>query len=254
MREIFRLWKGAMTFDTPTFSALSKSGDAFRKGFMVLRLVGLLVGLVNGGVQLAQTLSYGSATGEMQAMMGQVEQSMQQGFDIARQYGGEVDPEIEKMILDNLKAGFKIAEDVAKVPTPLPWPWGSILEFLGSTASIPFAWLSSLILYGIFVQIFSRALGGQASVGQFFGSIALARAPHLISVLHFIPCVGLLLGVLAAIWGFLIYVHGTAVSQRFSHGRAILAILLPLIVLFLLFALFVLFLILVAALTSTGQG
>jgi len=166
MREIFRLWKGAMTFDTPTFSALSASGDAFRKGFMVLLLVGLLVGLVNGGVQLAQTLSYGSATGEMQTVLGQIEQSMQQGFDIARQYGGEVDPEIKQMIMENIKAGFKIAEDVAKVPTPLPWPWGSIFEFLGSMASVPFAWLSSLILYGVFVHIFSRALGGQASVGQ----------------------------------------------------------------------------------------
>jgi hypothetical protein len=254
MSEIFRLWKGAMTFDTPTFSALSESGDAFRKGFLVLLLVGLLVGLVNGGVQLAQTLSYGSATGEMQAVLGQIEQSMQQGFDIAKQYGGEVDPEIEKMILDNLKAGFKIAEDVAKVPTPLPWPWGSIFEFLGRMASVPFAWLSSLILYGIFVHIFSRALGGQASVGQFFGSVALARAPHLISILHFIPSVGPLLGVLAAIWGFLIYIHGTAVSQRFGHGRALLAVLLPIIVPFLLLAVFVLFIILVAALTSTGQG
>jgi hypothetical protein len=254
MRETFRLWKGALTFDTPTFSALSESGDAFRKGFLVLLLVGLLVGLVNGGVQLAQTISYGSPTGEMQAVLDQVEQSMQQGFDIAKQYGGEVDPEIEKMILDNLKAGFKIAEDVAKVPTPLPWPWGSIFEFLGRMASVPFAWLSSLILYGIFVHIFSRALGGQASVGQFFGSVALARAPHLISILHFIPCVGPLLGVLAAIWGFLIYIHGTAVSQRFGHGRALLAVLLPIIVPFLLLAVFVLFIILVAALTSTGQG
>lgn len=254
MREIFRLWKGAMTFDTPTFSALSASGDAFRKGFMVLLLVGLLVGLVNGGVQLAQTLSYGSATGEMQAVLGQIEQGMQQGFDIARQYGGEVDPEIKQMIMENIKAGFKIAEDVAKVPTPLPWPWGSIFEFLGRMASVPFAWLSSLILYGIFVHIFSRALGGQASVGQFFGSIALARAPHLISVLHFIPCVGPLLGVLAAIWGFLIYIKATATSQRFGYGQAILAILLPIIVLFLLLALFVIFIIVVSALTSTGQG
>lgn len=98
MSEIFRLWKGALTFDTPTFTALSESGDAFRKGFMVLLLVGLLVGLVNGGAQLAQTLSYGSATGEMQAVLGQVEQSMQQGFNIARQYGAEIDPQVEQMV------------------------------------------------------------------------------------------------------------------------------------------------------------
>ncbi|MBM3134447.1 MAG: YIP1 family protein [Chloroflexi bacterium] len=254
MSEIFRLWKGALTFDTPTFTALSESGDAFRKGFMVLLLVGLLVGLVNGGVQLAQTLSYGSATGEMQAVLGQIEQGMQQGFSIARQYGAEIDPQVEAMISENLKYGFKIAEDAAKVPTPLPWPWGSIFEFLGSTASVPFAWLSSLVLYGIFVHIFARALGGQASVGQFFGSIALARAPHLISVLHFIPCVGPLLGVLAAIWGFLIYIKATAVSQRFGYGRALVAFLLPLIVLFLLLALFVLFMVIVISLTSAGQG
>jgi hypothetical protein len=253
MSEIFRLWKGALTFDTPTFSALSESADAFRKGFLVLLLVGLLVGLVNGGVQLAQTLSYGSATGEMQAVLGQIEQGMQQGFNIARQYGAEIDPQVEKMISDNLKYGFKIAEDVAKVPTPLPWPWNRIFEFLGSMASVPFAWLSSLILYGIFVHIFSRALGGQATVGQFFGSIALARAPHLISILHFIPCLGPLLGVLAAIWGFLIYIKATAASQRFGYGQAILAILLPLIVLLLLLALFVIFIIIVVALTSTGQ-
>ena len=156
MSEIFRLWKGALTFDTPTFTALSESGDAFRKGFMVLLLVGLLVGLVNGGAQLAQTLSYGSATGEMQAVLGQVEQSMQQGFNIARQYGAEIDPQVEQMVGEYLTYGFKIAEDVAKVPTPLPWPWGSIFEFLGGMASVPFAWLSSLILYGVFVHIFSR--------------------------------------------------------------------------------------------------
>jgi hypothetical protein len=242
-----------MTFDTPTFSALSASGDAFRKGFLVLLLVGLLVGLVNGGVQLAQTLSYGSATGEMQAVLGQVEQSMQQGFDIARQYGAEIDPQIEQMISENIQYGFKIAEEVAKVPTPLPWPWGSIFEFLGKVASVPFAWLSSLILYGVFVHIFARALGGQASVGQFFGSIALARAPHLISVLHFIPCVGPLLGVLAAIWGFLVYIKATAVSQRFGYGQAVLAVLLPLIVLFLLLALFVIFIVVISALAGAGQ-
>jgi hypothetical protein len=220
----------------------------------VLLLVGLLVGLVNGGVQLAQTLSYGSASGEIGAAMSQVEQGIDQGLNIARQYGASVDPEIEKMIKDNIEAGIKIGEEVASVPTPLPWPWNRIFEFLGRMVSTPFAWLSSLILYGIFVQIFARALGGQATVGQFFGSIALARAPHLISILHFIPCVGPLLGVLAAIWGFLIYIKATAASQRFGYGQAILAILLPIIVLFLLLALFVLFIVVISLLASQGQG
>jgi hypothetical protein len=47
-----------------------------------------------------------------------------------------------------------------------------------------------------------------------------------------VPVAGPILSVVGAIWGLAIYVVATAVSQRLTLSRALLAVVLPLVVLF----------------------
>ncbi len=54
--------------------------------------------------------------------------------------------------------------------------------------------------------------------------------PQLLNIFQRIPFLGGLLGFIAFLWGLAIYVKATAVSQKMSIERALLAVFVPILV------------------------
>jgi hypothetical protein len=52
MNETLTLIRGALMLDTQVFADLKASPDVFRKGFTILLIVGLMVGLITGLVAM----------------------------------------------------------------------------------------------------------------------------------------------------------------------------------------------------------
>jgi hypothetical protein len=113
----------------------------------------------------------------------------------------------------------------------------------------------------VLVQFFAVLLGGRGTIAQMWGLSSLTVAPHLLDallpILGLIPvaggCLGFLVGLVAFVWGVVIYVKGTAVAHEMSGGKALLAVLLPIILAILLVLLFIL-LIVVLILLGGGGG
>jgi hypothetical protein len=62
------------------------------------------------------------------------------------------------------------------------------------------------------------------------GCTALAALPFILGVIGLTPQLGYWPGVIAFLWGLVIYVKGTAVADEFNIGQAILAVILPILV------------------------
>jgi len=132
---------------------------------------------------------------------------------------------------------LQVRQEVDELPTRLPRPLGRVLEALGNWLSQPFssahlplavasvgAWLG----YGVWVMLAARMLGGRGSLHGFFGATALYVVPHVLDVLRWLPFVGALIGVIAYVWGVVIYIKATQASHSLSFERALIAVLAPL--------------------------
>ena len=244
MKEMINLVRGALLLDSQTFTDLKASPDVFRKGFTLLVIVGLIVGVVVGLVGMVQSLMIDPLAEIAQARTG-LEQMM-------KQFPGD-----SAQILENAEMGFKIAERITKEAKPplLPHPVGVIFRQLGVIVSQPFSWLGSLLLYGVLVQVFAKLLGGRGTIAQMWGLTSLTVVPHLLDALSpllgVIPVAGVivsfLVGLTAFVWGVIIYVKGTAVAHEMSGGRALFAVLLPIIVTVLVALLLVVLLVVLSA-------
>ena len=103
-------------------------------------------------------------------------------------------------------------------------------EAVGQFVSYPFGWMSTWMLYGLLVLVAAKILGGRATVQQMLGCTALAAVPFILGIFGFIPQLGYWPGLIAFLWGLVIYVMGTAVANEFGIGKAILAVILPILV------------------------
>jgi hypothetical protein len=246
MNEMLNLCRGALTLDTKVFSDLRASPNVFRKGFMLILAVGLIVGLVLGLAGMVQGLLSNPA-GDVAQARAAAEESM-------RTFMQDMPPEASQAFFDSYLMGFRIAERiVTETKAPLPHPVPVLLKQIGVVVSQPFSWLGSLLFYGALVHIFAKLLGGRATIAQMLGVTSLTVMPHLLDAFGFIPCLGGLLGLVAWVWGAVIYVKGTAAAQEMTIGRALFAFLLPILVgIFLAVLLIILFVVLIAA-ASGGQ-
>ncbi len=242
MNEIITLFRGALTLDAKKFGDLKAAPDVFRKGFLFVVVVGLIVGIVLGLVATVQGLTTSPA-----AEIAQARQQMESSF------GQFMPPEAAAQFLDSFNMGMRIAERIAREKALLPRPVEVVFKQIGFIVAYPFGWLGSLLLYGAFVHIFAKLLGGRGTIAQMFGVTSLAVAPHLLDALGFIPCLGGLLGLIAFVWGAVIYVKGTATAQELSAGRATLAVFMPIVVAFVLAVLLLLGFGVLIALASGGR-
>lgn len=241
--------KGALRLETVTFESLREAPDGVARGLKFLVVLALAVGLALGLVTFVQTVTSSPQQEVTQAMDG-----MTAAFEQMEQFGvfGQ-DPATTKMILENIRGGMQMGVKIAAVveeSTPAPVAAVRFFEAVGKWLSLPFSWIALWLMWGIFTLIFARLMGGTATIQQMLAVTSLVAAPHVLDALGWVPCAGALIGLIAWLWGFVIYVKATAVANRIDPGVALLAVVLPLLIP-LLFGLAMLFVIVIA---SAGGG
>ncbi len=246
-----------------TLARLADRSDAMFRGFVVIVVVALFVGLpalageVIGGFQPPAIVEPGDVTTGAGASL-----------DLVRPWlrsSGMPESMIDAALLaaeGNSALAAGIAAQVEQLPTALPRPLARTFVGLGHWLSRPFAnvplplataALSTWLGYGVWVMLAAKLLGGRGTLHGFFGATAFFVVPHVLDVFAGVPVVGPLLGLIALFWGLVIYVVATAASHRLSAGRAVVAVFAPVVLLLTLLALFLLALTLWAVVVGMGN-
>lgn len=232
------LWQAAL-LKTAALENLSFDRDAFLRGFLVIVAVSLVAGAPRAVMGLVQALQPGRERVELQSGVRTGLESVRPLLEQAGVPATVVD-EIFQQGQQNAAAGADLSARIDELPTALPQPLAAGLRSLGRWLSGPFsatplplsaAVLATWLGYGLWVMLFSKLLGGRADLGSFFGATAAFAVPHVLGVFTPLPVVGPWIGVVAFIWGLAIYVKSTAVSQRLSVERGLLATILPFLLL-----------------------
>jgi hypothetical protein len=234
MNELFQLARDALVLKDDAFTRLRDSGDAFARGITLLVVIALIVGLVTAAAGFIQQVTAGTPEQQVE----RARQQFLQGIQTARAFsGGSGSEQFWQIFDENVNAGFQMGANIARIAqqtTPLPAPVGDLFKAVGNFLSYPWGRIGGWMFYSILVLIIAKLMGGAATVQEMLGVSALYSIPHLLDALGFIPCAGFLLGVVAFFWGLVIYVKATAVANRFTTGKAVVAVVLPSAVLFLI--------------------
>jgi len=240
MTELLNTIRGAVALDIATFVRFRDREDAFRRGVTILVLVALLVGMVGFAVDFIGGLIKPPFEREMAEIQGGIEQWLQ----FAPQY---MDPEVlagfKEYFLPNFEAGLEIVHKITALPTRLPGGVNLFFDTLGNWVQRPLAMLGGFLGYGIWVMLAAKLLGGKGRLQEFLGTAALSSVPYLLLILERLSCLGSILGIVAWIWGAIIWVVATAVTHGWATpqtteegvveryevnwGKAILAVILP---------------------------
>lgn len=228
--ELFTITKGAIALRDDAYHSLKASADVFQRGLLILIAVGLVVGAVSGTVTFITRLTQSTV-----ADIAEIENFMTMYM---RMFAEEMTPEeqalFEDFVEDYIRMIVEIIRKIEATPTPLPRPIPHLLEALGVFLSTPFGMMSTWLTYGLLVLVCARLLGGRGTVQQMLGLTALAWVPGLLNALGFIPCLGLIIGLVALVWGFVIYVKATAIANDMDMGKALVAVLAPVLTVLLL--------------------
>lgn len=132
------------------------------------------------------------------------------------------------MVLWILRQSAANGETLLEIELALRSVWPFILAYSGydsgwfhlvTLATTPLGLIGHWLLFGIVGHLFARAAGGQGSLGQTLGAMALSNAPRLLYLLTVLPFVSVA-SVLIHVWGVLIAYRGLEVAHELSPGPA----------------------------------
>lgn len=170
--------------------------------------------------------------------------------------------QILSQIEDSAVLAGSIVTRVQQLDTSFPRPFAQGLMAIGQWLSKPFAsspWplatatLATWLGYGVWVMLVAKLLGGRSTLHGFFGATAYFAAPHILTIFSGVPGLGIVLSVVAWLWGLVIYVAATAATHRLSLGRAVVAVFLPILALLAAFSLLLLPMGFIALLSGGGR-
>ncbi len=214
------MFNGALTLNQQLLHNLRESPQVVQRGLLVVLLVGLLVGGVNG---LNYILSGVNPDRQINELRQQLNDAITQR---ALLDNTPEQREVLQLFRENIDPALAIVKSVAELPRPLPRPVGVVLEGFGIFVTQPLGYLGSLMLWVVCTHISARWLGGQGNIQQMLGLGALSVAPHALDALEIVPVLGPTLGLIASIWGLVILTFSTSVAHRLDTGRAAMAVLL----------------------------
>lgn len=231
MNELIANLVGIATLKEPVYVRLRDSKTAMRTGVLTLLTVFLIAGSSQFVMDMLQVAQGGAAQEAVE-----LQEEFRQGLEQAFQFMPEDATQeiVTEQILQNAEVGFAIMADIANLPTPLPRGIGGFFQALGRWLSNPLGHLAAWMSYAIWVLLFAKLLGGKGGVDRFLGVTAMYAVPGLLSFFSPIACLGGLLGLVAIVWGWIIYVKAVQVSQRFDLGKAVLASVLPFLIVFII--------------------
>ena len=133
-------------------------------------------------------------------------------------------------VLQSLRQGTARGEILFEMERTLRSAWPLLLAYSGydsvsfrllSLATTPLGLISQWFLFGLSSHLLARAAGGQGSLGQTLGAVALSNAPRLLYLFTAIPFVSVA-AVLIHVWGVLIAFRGLEVAHELPPGPAAL--------------------------------
>jgi hypothetical protein len=240
------LWNASL-LRSEAFSGLLERRDVFFQGFLVIVVVALLVGFPAFVTKVVAAAQPRDAEARLEQANVEIEKALAQLQPFLSSMpaeGREQLAQLPQMIKPWVTAGAEISN----LPTVLPSPLGALLEAFGSWLSLPFVnagfplagvSLATWLGYGLWVMLLAKLFGGRGTLSGFLGTSALFAVPHVLGFFAWIPCVGTILNLIAFVWGVLIYVKATIVSQELALGKAVLAVLMPMVALVVLILLII---------------
>lgn len=234
------LWNtfvGALLLKNETFLALRARSDVFLRGFMVLLVTALVVGVFTHLGSLIVPALPTPSKAEIEAQATAIYNQQYRGPENLRQV-------YEVYVTDIASLAYDLLTTTPNGGEAGRW-FGAIAGYVGQTLAL--AWTGAfagwMLLAGLVVQLTSRWLGGRAGMAQMLGLTALAAAPQIFTIvtallsylattsgIAVLGTLGSLVGFVIALWGAVIYIKATAVAQQFSAARAIGAIVLAWVV------------------------
>ena len=133
-------------------------------------------------------------------------------------------------VLQSLRQGTAGGEILFEIERTLRNAWPLLLAYSGydsvsfrllSLATTPLGLIGQWLLFGLSSHLLARAAGGQGSLGQTLGAVALSNAPRLLYLFTAIPFVSVA-AVLIHVWGVLIAFRGLEVAHELSPRPAAL--------------------------------
>jgi len=210
--NLWRLCWRALFLREDAYEEMRDTPGPFGRGLLFIILLGAIVaaiGLVGATLEWATTPDIGQLG---QAVM----QSWMQGPWVQG-----IPPEDLSYVRQIFDTTFNVMKNFT--PNPVMGLINIVLNPLG----LVIVWL----VYGLLAHLFARLLGGQASLGQTYGTTALAVSPVALNVFKVLPYVQI--GGLA-VWGTVCNYLAIKSAHQLSPARAFWATVLPFVVLFLL--------------------
>jgi hypothetical protein len=253
----------ALLLRSTALARVAARPDAFLRGLLVILAVALLAGLptaVSGVIA-----GFGPpAVIEPSELQGDLTESLTTIQPWLRSSGvpEAMLDQILGQIEDKVLLAGSIISQVQRADTIFPRPLAQGFTALGGWFSQPFAnspWplatptLATWLGYGVWVMLAAKLLGGRGTLHGFFGATAFFAAPYVLTIFSRVPVLGGILGVVACVWGLVIYIAATAASHRLSLGRAVLAVFLPVIALLAVVAVLFSFMTLLALLSGSSR-
>jgi len=133
-------------------------------------------------------------------------------------------------VLQTLRQGTAGGETLIEIENALRSGWPLLLAYSGydtvgysllTLATTPLGLIGQWLFFGLASHLLARAAGGQGTLPQTLGAVALSNAPRLLYLFTVIPFVSVA-SVLIHVWGVLIAFRGLEVAHELPPGPAAL--------------------------------
>lgn len=186
IREYMRLGVGGLLLETDAFRQQREATDRVKRGFLLVLLVGLLVGFASMIGQIGETLA--SRNRET------VNQTIYDGLTRMPWYVNlhTSTPGFAETFQQNFDTITQVLDMVEGTSIT-----GGVISFVAT----PLLFLATWLVYGLVAHPIARLLGGSGTLGHTLGCTALAAGANLLAVVQVVPFVqtgGIILLVLLA--------------------------------------------------------
>lgn len=235
------LWSASL-LRSEAFTGFRDRRDVFFQGFLIIVSVALLVGMPAFLGDVVKSVQPRTSEAQLEEATTQLERGLKQVEPLL----GFMPTETRQQLTDVtrvIKTWIAAGVEISNLRAVLPRPLGALLQAFGGWLSLPFVesgfplsvvslvtWLG----YGLWVMLLAKLLGGRGTLAGFLGTSALYAVPHVLSFFAWVPCLGSVLGLIAFVWGIVIYVKATLVTQELTVGRALVAVFVPMLAIVLL--------------------
>jgi hypothetical protein len=181
-----------------------------RQGIGLIVLMGLLAGIIPLLANLWQSIAMGTAV------------PLAQAANSVAPLTSAYPPDSPIYILSST------VQTIAGLPSRMPGFLAGFLSSLGVWINTPLSWLTTWIVYGIFVSGLARLMSAANTLQAFFAATAFAAVPLVLTGFAPIPWIGPILAIAGVVLAFAVYYGAVRYTTRLDGGRTFLAMLLPL--------------------------